>query len=211
MTDEKRKFLFSITVPLAFVALLWLIKISEIIFNISFVELGVLPRHVSGLIGIITYPLIHENFNHLISNSIPLLFLAPGILYFYPKAAFKIFGVVYFLPGFLVWIFARDAYHIGASGLIYGFVTFLFFSGIIRRDNRSIALSLVVTFLYGGLTWGILPVNGKISWEAHLFGSLAGILCAVIFRKSDPYKKYDWEDEPDDDEPGKLEIHYDKE
>jgi membrane associated rhomboid family serine protease len=94
-----------------------------------------------------------------------------------------------------VWIFARQAYHIGASGLVYGFVAFLFFSGIIRRDNRSIALALIVTFLYGGLTWGILPIKAEISWEAHLFGSIIGILLAFVFRKSDPAPKYDWETE----------------
>ena len=90
---------------------------------------------------------------------------------------------------------ARQAYHIGASGLIYGFVSFLFFSGIIRRDNRSIALALIVTFLYGGLTWGVLPIKAEISWEAHLFGSLVGIMFAFIFRKADPAPKYDWEEE----------------
>lgn len=210
MTNERKKFLFSASVPLIFVAFLWLIKIIETIFNISFANLGILPRYTSGLIGIITYPLIHENFNHLISNSVPILFLGTGILYFYPKASFKVFAIIYFLPGILIWFFGRTAYHIGASGLIYGFVTFLFFSGIIRRDNRSISLALVVTFLYGSLVWGVLPVDGKISWEAHLFGALSGILCAFIFKKSDPYKKYDWEDEPDDDKPDKLEISYDR-
>lgn len=209
MTNERKKFLFAVIIPLIFVALLWLIKIIEIIFNISFANLGILPRHISGLIGIITYLLIHENFNHLISNSIPILFLGSGILYFYPAASFKIISVIYFLPGILVWLFARTAYHIGASGLIYGFVTFLFFSGLTRRDNRSISLALIVTFLYGSLVWGVLPIDGKISWEAHLFGAFSGILCAFIFKKSDPYKKYDWEDEPDEGKPGNLEIRHD--
>ena len=209
MNEEKEKFVFSLYYTFGFLFLLWMVKIAEVTFGISFIRYGLLPRHISGLIGIITYPLIHESFNHLISNSIPLLFLIMGLFYFYPESAFKIFLLIYFLPGILIWLFARTAYHIGASGMVYGFVTFFFFSGIIRRDNRSIALALVVTFLYGGLVWGVLPIYKAISWEGHLFGSFTGILCAFIFRKQDPYKKYDWEDEPDDDDPGKLEISYD--
>ncbi len=207
MTEEKRKFLFSLYYTLGFLLLLWIIKIVEVAFGISFIRYGLLPHHLSGLIGIITYPLIHANFSHLISNSIPLLFLGLGLLYFYPESAFKVFAIIYFLSGILIWLFARTAYTIGASGLVYGLVTFFFFSGIIRRDNRSIALALVVTFLYGGLVWGVLPIDKTISWEGHLFGSLTGILCAFLFRKHDPpAKRYDWEDEPDDDKPEKLEI-----
>ena len=209
MTDEKRKFLLSLYYSAGFLILLWIIKTIEVAFGISFAKFGILPRHISGLIGIITYPLIHASFSHLISNSIPLLFLGLGLFYFYPKSASKVFGLIYFLPGILIWLFARTAYHIGASGLVYGLVTYFFFSGLIRRDNRSIALALVVTFLYGSLVWGVLPIYKTISWEGHLFGSLTGILCAFIFRKQDPSKKYDWEDEPDDDDPGKLEISYD--
>ena len=94
--------------------------------------------------------------------------------------------------------------------MIYGFVSFLFFSGLIRRDTRSIALALLVTFLYGSMIWGIFPQNNGISWEYHLFGSLTGIACAIIFRKSDPYKRYEWEDEEDDEDGGNLEISHDR-
>ena len=195
MTAEKKKLFQSLTYPVAFVMLLWIIKIVEISFQVSFVKYGIFPRTISGFIGIITAPLVHADFNHLISNSLPLLFLGLGISYSYPTTSKKLFLGVYILHGLLVWIIARQAYHIGASGLIYGFVSFLFFSGIIRRDNRSIALALIVTFLYGGLTWGVLPIKADISWEAHLFGSLIGIIFAFIFRKADPAPKYEWEDE----------------
>jgi len=209
MTNEKRKFLLSLYYPLGFILLIWIIKIIEILLNTSFIKYGLLPHHFSGLIGIVTYPLIHANISHLVSNSIPLLFLGAGLIYFYPAAAFKIFTLIYFVPGVLIWLFARTAYHIGASGIIYGLVNFFFFSGIIRRDNRSIALALLVTFLYGSLVWGILPIDKSISWEGHLFGSLTGIFCAFLFRKYDPPKKYEWEDEPDDGS-GSPEISYDK-
>jgi len=198
MTEEKKKLFRSLFYPAAFVLLLWLVKIFEISFGINLVSLGIFPRKISGLIGIITAPLIHVNFNHLISNSLPLLLLGLGISYSYPTSSKKLFIGVYILHGVLVWIIARQAYHIGASGLVYGFVSFLFFSGIIRRDNRSIALALIVTLFYGGLTWGVLPIKAEISWEAHLFGSLIGIMFAFIFRKADPAPKYDWEDEDDE-------------
>ena len=208
--DEKKKLFSSILFPVSFILLLWIIKIGEIVFSINLSHLGVLPRKLPGLIGIVTAPLIHSGFNHLISNSIPLLFLGVGILYSYPKSAFKVFSFVYLIPGIFVWLIGRPAYHIGASGLIYGFVSFLFFSGMIRRDTRSIALALIVTFLYGSMIWGIIPQNNGISWEYHLFGSLTGIACAFIYRKADPYKKYEWEDEENEEEGKNLEISHDR-
>src|SRR3989304_7188584 len=142
MTAEKKKLFQSLFYPIAFVILLWLVKIAEITFGINLAYLGIFPRKISGLIGIITAPFIHADFNNLISTSIPLLLLGLGISYSYPTSSRKLFLAVYVLHGLLVWIIARQAYHIGASGLVYGFVSFLFFSGIIRRDNRSIALAL---------------------------------------------------------------------
>ena len=208
MTDEKKKLLSSIIIPLGFVVLLWLIQLMQTILSINLISFGLYPRKISGIIGIVTAPLIHAGFGHLFSNTLPVLLLGSGILYFYPQSAFKIFFLVYFIPGVFVWLFARPAYHIGASGLIYGFVSFLFFSGVIRRDTRSIALALIVTFLYGSIIWGIIPQNTGISWEYHLFGSLVGISCAFIFKKADPYKRYDWEDEQDEDETKPLEISH---
>ncbi|NWF89050.1 MAG: rhomboid family intramembrane serine protease [Ignavibacteriaceae bacterium] len=192
---EKQKFLNSLAYPLIFVLILWCIKIAEIGFHLNLSKHGIYPRSISGLVGIITAPLVHADLNHLISNSVPLLLLGLGISYFYPTISKKLFVWVYLFHGILIWIFARQAFHIGASGLIYGFVSFFFFSGVIRRDNRSIALALIVTFLYGGLSWGILPIRGDVSWEAHLFGSIVGIIAAFIFKKKDPAPKYDWEDE----------------
>lgn len=208
MTDEKKKLVSSLIIPSGFIILIWGIKLAEIIFNTDFIELGLFPRDLRGLIGILMFPLIHSNINHLLSNSLPILILSTGIMYFYKNAAPKVFMLVYFLTGILLWFWGRSSYHIGASGLIYGFVTFLFFSGVIRRDTRSIALALLVTFLYGGLIWGILPLERGVSWEGHLFGAFSGLLAAILFRKSDPYKRYDWEDEPEDESGSKLEISY---
>ena len=202
----------NILLILSFPLILWLIHIVSFSFQIDMTRMGVLPRNLLGLLGIITSPLIHADFSHLISNTIPLIILGGIIFSFYPKLSFLLFLFIYILTGLLVWIFARQVYHIGASGVVYGFVSFLFFSGIFRRDNKSIALALVITFLYGGLVWGMIPGLKGISWESHLFGAITGLLAAYMFRKIDPpSKKYDWEDEPDDFDVNELEVSYDPE
>ena len=201
----------SLLIPGSFVILLWIILIVQETFNLNFpYELGLHPRTFSGLIGVITSPLIHAGYTHLLSNTLPLFLLSAGIIYFYPETAYKVISIIYISTGLLVWLFARSVYHIGASGLIYGFAAFLFFSGIFKRDNRSIGLSLLVTFIYGGMVWGILPGQPGISWESHFFGGVTGIVCAFIFRKKDKHYKYDWEAEESDIPPDKLEISYDK-
>lgn len=194
-----------ITIPVCFAALMWIIKVAEYSLHMNLSSWGIYPRTLKGLTGILSAPLLHGSFQHLYSNTFPLIILSSGILYFYKKSAPYVILIIYLVTHLLVWLFARQAYHIGSSGLIYGFVTFLFFSGVIRRDKRSISLALLVTFLYGSLVWGILPLRNGFSWESHLFGSLTGILCAIIFRKSDPYKRYDWEDEPSTD-PSQLKV-----
>jgi len=201
----------SLLIPGAFVMLLWIILIIQKTFDLnSAYWFGLYPRSLSGLIGIITSPLIHAGFAHLFSNTLPVFLLSAGIIYFYPETAFKVIAIIYFFTGILVWLFARQVFHIGASGLIYGFAAFLFFSGIFKRDNRSIGLSLLVVFLYGGMVWGILPGQPGISWESHFFGGITGIVCAFVFRKKDKHYKYDWEAEESDIPPDKLEISYDK-
>lgn len=198
--------------PLIFPILIWIVHIVSLVLNVDLTRLGLIPRIPIGLLGIITAPLIHADFSHLISNTVPLIILGWIIFSFYRRVAFISFIFIYLLTGMLVWIFARQVYHIGASGIVYGYVSFLFFSGIFRRDNISITLALVITFLYGGLVWGILPGMKGISWESHLFGGISGLIAAYMFRKIDPpAKKYDWEDEPDDFDVKDLEVSYDPE
>jgi len=207
--QNTKEILRKLIIPVTFPIMLWVIYLMTYLLDIYPYKLGILPRNISGLIGIFTSPLIHGSFSHLVSNTAPLIFMGFGIFYFYPKVAYKVFTIVYFGTGIFVWIFGREVYHIGASGIIYGFVSFLFFSGIFRKDNRSIALALVVIFLYGGLIWGVLPVEQGVSWESHLSGAIVGIIAAFIFRKVDPPKRYDWEDEESDTPVEKLEVSYD--
>jgi len=198
--QEKNKILSSFFYSGCFVLLLWIIQFVQWAIDKDFSVYGILPGQIKGLSGIFTAPLIHADFSHLISNSITLFLLLFGILYFYRSSAVMVFFIIYIMDGLLVWLFARESYHIGASGLVYGFAAFLFFSGLFRKDKRSIALSLLIVFLYGGMVWGVLPTDPKISFESHLFGALTGIVCAFIFRKNDPPPVYEWEEENYEDE-----------
>jgi membrane associated rhomboid family serine protease len=212
LKKSKKKLLESFLVPLSFPAILWIVHSFSVLLNIDFSNLGLLPRNWPGIIGVITAPLIHANYSHLISNTFPLIISGWVIFFFYNKISQLLFIFIYVVTGLTVWLFAREVYHIGASGIVYGFVSFLFFSGIFRKDNKSIALSLIITFLYGGMVWGILPGIKDVSWESHLFGAITGLAAAFIFRKVDPpKKKYDWEDEPDDFNVDDLEVSYDPE
>ncbi|NOZ45989.1 MAG: rhomboid family intramembrane serine protease [Chlorobi bacterium] len=180
---DKQALIRSIKFPLFFIFILWLIKIYEVIFELDLHTLGVFPLRLKGLTGILTSPLIHGSFKHLISNTGPLFFLMSGLFYFYRKIALKIFIIIYLLSGLLVWLSAREAFHIGASGLIYGIAAFLFTSGIIRRDIRLSAVSLIIVFLYGGMIWGIIPMKPQISWESHLLGLVVGVVLAFVYKK----------------------------
>ncbi|MBL7883005.1 MAG: rhomboid family intramembrane serine protease [Bacteroidia bacterium] len=193
MRNTSSKLFFSILYPLLFVAILWLVKLFELAFDFKFFWYGIFPRTLNGLTGIAFAPLIHSNLDHLISNSIPLFLLGTIMFYFYRSIAFKVFFWIYIMTNVWVWVAARSSYHIGASGVLYGFVCFLFFSGIFRKDTKLMAISLFVTFLYGSMTWGIFPIFNGVSWESHLLGSIAGIITAYNFRKEGPQaKKYDW-------------------
>ena len=204
----KPKFLISLFITLSFVLLLWVVKLFETITKTELSFLGVLPRETKGLIGIVTAPLIHSDFSHLASNTFTLIVLMMFLFYAYTNSSFRVFFTVYIFSNVLVWIFGREAYHIGASGVVYGLVTFLFFVGLFRSDSKSIGLSLVVTFMYGGLVWGVLPTDPKISFEAHLSGAVVGLLAALIFRNRDPLpEKYKWEDEETDEDDIDLEEY----
>ena len=203
-----RNFYRIIAFPLFFIAFLWFIRIADDLFNLNLIQFGIYPRKFSGLIGILFSPLIHINYMHLISNSIPLLILGILVFYFYREVAFSAFIWVYFTTGFWVWIAGRPAYHVGASGLIYSFVCFLFYSGLFRRKNSLMALSLLMVFLYGSLIWGVFPFQEKISWETHFLGAVSGFIVAFFLRKEGPQREvYEWETESNSDSDTSNQIH----
>lgn len=196
MDKELRLILYSFIPPVFFTGLLWAIKYMEHLSGFGFSEYGNLPRHIEGLRGIVLSPFIHGSLEHLVSNTIPLLLLGAALIYFYQGLSLKVFGFIWFLSGLGLWLGGREVYHIGASGLVYGLAFFLFVSGILRKDTRLMAISLLVVFLYGSMIWGIFPIWRGVSWEGHLFGSLAGILCAIVFRQEGPQRQvYVWETE----------------
>ena len=198
----KIRFYYSVIPFLGFVLLMWLIYWLNVHFDLDYIDYGIFPRTFSGLKGILFSPFIHGSLSHLFNNSFPILILGTALFYYYGRLGVKVFVLIYFLTGMLVWISARDAYHIGASGIIYGLAGFLFLSGVLRREKTLMALSLLVTFLYGSLFWGIFPVREHISWESHFWGGIVGFVLALYYRKEGPQrKKYDWELEEDEEYP----------
>jgi len=201
MEGEKKRFLYSLVLPGFFLLLIWLIKIVEVTLHLNFTFLGIFPLRIKGLIGIVTAPLVHSDFQHLAANSLPLLILGAGLFYFYRKIAGKVFLLIYLISNIWIWFGARYAYHIGASGIIYGMASFLFFSGVIRKNVKLMAISLLVVFLYGSMVWGLLPIQPHVSWESHLMGAIAGLVLAFYYRDRGPKRKiYSWEFEDEDEE-----------
>jgi len=194
---EPPQFKFSpstLAIPLYFVLILWLVFWFEVKYGFNLNKFGIYPRTFKGLRGVIFSPFIHGDIKHLYHNSIPLFVLLFSLVYFYRDIALKIFLYGTLITGILTWIIARKSYHIGASGIIYLLFSFIFFSGIIRKNFRLIAVSLVVIFLYGSMVWYLLPVKENISWEGHVSGFMAGIFFAYYYRKYGPQKfRYDWE------------------
>lgn len=183
---------------LAFVALLWLIQIVVSGPEFDLAALGVRPREWRGLAGILTAPLVHGDWAHLFSNSVPLLVLGIAMLYLYPRASRIVLPAVYLGPGVAVWLLARGGgSHIGASGIVYGMFAYVLVAGLLRRDRRAVATSLLVCFLYGALVWGVLPIEIHTSWETHLAAASIGLLLALAMRNRDipARKRYSWEDE----------------
>ena len=171
-----------------------LVELGELVFELDLGQFGVFPRKVSGLLGVFTYPFIHSDWKHLTNNSSAILVLGTMLYYFYRPVASKTLLWIYLMSGVWLWIGGRPNFHIGASGIVYALFGFLFFSGLLRRHLKLMALSMLVVFLYGSLVWGIFPVDHQISYEGHLFGLLAGIVVAIVYRNQGPQPpKYSWD------------------
>jgi membrane associated rhomboid family serine protease len=197
---DRRRFWRALMASALFVAALWWLRMLETWLNQPLGALGVRPGEVSGLIGVIAGPLIHGSTKHLVANTLPLLVLGTLTLATYPRAAWRSIAWIWLLSGLGIWLFGRSSSHIGASGLTHGLMFLLFTLGVLRRDRPAVAAALIAFFLYGGMLLTVLPGDPQISWEAHLFGALAGVLAAVLWRGRDPAparKRYSWEDEAD--------------
>jgi membrane associated rhomboid family serine protease len=197
---EKKRLFISAYIPLLYVLLIWMLHIVQHLFEFDLTHLGVYPQKIKGLVGILFSPLIHGSWEHLMSNSVPLLVLGTMLFYFYPKPAWKVFLLLYFVTGIWVWFGARQAFHIGSSGIVYGLASFVFTCGVILKSVSLLAVSLLVVFLYGSIIWGIFPINWSFSWESHLSGFVLGIILAIYYRQENKYLEQvpEWMNEPDD-------------
>lgn len=170
----------SSVVPFRFVFFMWLVFSIQFFYGFDFGVFGIRPRNAFGLVGIIAAPFIHGNYQHLISNTFPLLFLGTVLYFFYPRIGGTVFFRCYIVTDVLVWLISpRDSYHIGASGLVYGITSFLIFFGLIRKDTVSLIITVIIFLIYGGVfLYGVLPIDPRISWESHLAGALVGAITA---------------------------------
>lgn len=196
MENEQKKYtiLDAAKWPLILLMVMWILQILKSVLGLDMGTYGILPRYVSGLKGIIASPFIHGSYGHLINNSVPFLVGATIITYFYRRIALSAILLIWLLTGALVWVFAKPAFHIGASGVVYGMISFIFWAGLFNRDRQSIVLSLIILFVYSGMFYGVLPNQPGVSWESHLLGGMVGILTAWLLRI--PYQGEDpWEDE----------------
>jgi membrane associated rhomboid family serine protease len=188
---------------------IWVLWIVAAMLGWSLDDFGVRPRTLHGLVGIFTAPLVHGSFEHLMSNTLPMLVLGTLALYTYPLAARRALILIWVGSGIGVWMFARDSTHVGISGVAHGLMFFIFVLGLLRRERSAVTMALVVFFLYGGMVLTVLPREEAISFESHAFGAICGALAAVLWYKLDPSvprKRYSWELEPEPDDELELEL-----
>ena len=207
--EERARLLRSFIVPVAFIAICWIVKGIEVIFHLDFSFLGIKPLQVDGIPGIFLFHFLHGSWSHLYANTLPIIVLGACLYYFYKPIATKIWLLLMFSSGLLTWCGARGGVHIGASALIYGLAYFLMISGFIRRNRNLVIVSLLVVFLYGSLIWGIYPkyaIENHISWEGHLAGLIMGVALAIVYRNEGPQRENtddnddDTDDSDDDDD-----------
>lgn len=205
----KRLFI-SMFFPGVLLLAIWLIFLADITMDLDLVFMGLYPRKLSGLQGIILSPLIHGGIRHIVANSFPLFILSSLLFYFYREVALKIILISWITVGSIVWLWARPSYHVGASGLIYSLAGFLMLSGLIRRHLGLIAVSLVVILQYGSMIWGVFPIEDHVSWESHLTGLATGLGLAWFYRKKGAkgsrlfWQGLDGTDDPSDDESAEM-------
>jgi membrane associated rhomboid family serine protease len=187
--EEKKELRYAVVYSLLLSALPWIVHIVSAIFSLHLQQYGLQPLEKEGLSGIFTMPFLHADWDHLISNTPPLIALIGGLFLFYKRVAWRILLYLYIISGLLTWFMGRNSMHIGASGLVYALAAFHFVSGLIKKERRQRAFALLVSFLYGGFVWAFfltLYIGTSISWEGHLSGLLTGILFAFYYRREGP-------------------------
>lgn len=169
-----------------FVVLMWIVEILDhVIFSGYLNNFGIRPRYIPGLWGILFSPFLHGDFPHLIANTVPFLMLGWAVMLTSLEDFWIVTLITAIVSGLGVWILGDpNSVHIGASGLIFGYLGFMMLRGYFERSSASIALSLLITFFYGGLVWGVLPWQPGVSWEGHLFGFIGGGMAARMIARA---------------------------
>jgi membrane associated rhomboid family serine protease len=199
--EEKEKLIRSMNIPALLLALMWFLMFFQWYFSFNLYFLGIYPLHFNGLQGVITSVLIHGNWGHLLGNSAPFFIFSTALFYFYPKISTKVFFGMWITSGFYLWLFARDNWHIGASGLIYSLAFFHLTIALLKREMKIVSFSMLIIFLYGSMVWGFFPEfypKENISWEGHLMGATVGVIFAFFFKSHAPQSKKYFEDEDED-------------
>ncbi|NKB46918.1 MAG: rhomboid family intramembrane serine protease [Legionellales bacterium] len=166
---------------LEWLIILWGIHIVNAIVRYRLLILGIYPRKLWGLPGIVFAPFLHGNFGHLFFNSIPLFVLAHFMLISTGSLFYPISGLIIVLGGFGVWLIGRSALHVGASGLIMGYFGFLLTMAYQQQSGLALLLVGVCLYYFGGLVSALVPSSTRESWEGHLLGFLAGVTAALLF------------------------------
>ena len=168
---------------LVLVGVIWAVEIVNLLTGHVLVSWGILPRSLSGLIGIPLAPLIHGGLWHTLSNTVPLALLGTLTLANGRKRFWQTTIAIALLSGALVWLFAREAHHVGASSLVFGYFGAILARAFTERSLSSMAIAFATLVIYGGLLWGLLPLRNHTSFEGHLFGFVAGIAVVWIGRR----------------------------
>ena len=171
------------------VGLMWGIEVIDLFLGGALNQFGIMPRSVVGLRGILFAPVLHGNIPHLIANTIPFVTLGWFVMLRRTSDFFGVTAIVMLIGGLGTWLFApANTVHIGASGVIFGYLGFLISRGYFERRIGSVIVSLMIGIFYGGLIWGVLPGQIGISWQGHLFGFIGGIVAAWLMADSQPRK-----------------------
>ena len=178
MANLKAALLFAV----GLVAVMWIVEMVNILLDYRLSEFGIVPRSIDGLRGIPLMPFLHANFNHLAVNTLPVALLG-ALVAIQGKGGFlKVTAFIMLVGGFALWVVGREGVHVGASGLIFGYVGYLIARAWYVRSLGAVLVAIVVIVLYGGALFGVLPTTPGVSWEGHLTGLLAGGLAARVSR-----------------------------
>ena len=185
ITDRQRLH-FALLFTTAFLVCIWGVFLIDSVFELGLKVHGNRPREIRGLKGILTYPFLHSGLEHLWNNTASFFSLNALLFYFYRSLAMRVWLIMFVVSGALLWLIGGTGNHIGSSGIVYGLASFLFFSGVFRKNLLLLRISLVVVFVYGGMVWWMLPIKEGISWEGHLSGAFTGLALAFLYRNSGP-------------------------